>query len=154
MPFHISTHTFSLTSYTTFHYHLHPYILHPYNLYKYTLLTTHFPYIHISQILNEFVHTYSLLLFLTLSSFLFSLPYTLQPFISSLILTLADSSFSIILIFLFVLFFPILIILFSISLTSNKQNYYHGKDKRIIFQEATCVRGASRGGGSLSNLQG
>ena len=133
MPFHISTHTFSLISYTPFHYHLHPYYL-----YKYTLLTIHFPYIHFSQIPNEFSHIYSLISFLILSSFLFSLPHLHKPFISSLLPTLAETSFSFFLL-LFVLFcFSIIILFFSISLTSNKQKYYHGKDKRIIFQVATC----------------
>ena len=107
MPFHISTHTFSLTSYTTFHYHLYPYILHPYNLYKYTLLTIYFPYIHFSQMPNEFAYIYSQISFLILSSFLFSLPYTLRLFISSPNPTLTESPFS------FFSFFVLFFLLFG-----------------------------------------
>ena len=114
MPFHISTHTFSLTSYTTFHYHLHPYILHPYYLYKYTLLTIHFPYIHFSQIPNEFSHIYSLISFLILSSFLFSLPHLHKPFISSLLPTLAETSF-----LFFLLLFVLFCFVFPLSFSSS-----------------------------------
>ena len=82
--------------------HLITYNLHPYHIYKYTLLTIYFPYIHFSQNFKRIcTYLHSLLLFLILSSSLFSLPYTLKPFISSLNPTPNRLTLFLLLIFLF-----------------------------------------------------